>query len=35
VASKSLSLNNFLADMGLDTAEYRFGSVEMWAIWRE
>jgi hypothetical protein len=35
VARKSFGLDNFLSDMDLDTTEYRLGSIEMRAVWRE
>jgi hypothetical protein len=32
---KGLSLNNLLANMGLDTAEDELSRIEMWAVWRQ
>lgn len=32
---KGLSLDNLLADMGLDTAEDGLSNIEVWTVWRE
>lgn len=35
MARKGIGYYSLLTDMGLDTAEDRLGSIEMWTVWRE